>query len=181
MQPEPPPAASAADVAVRPAGEAERPLLESLFQFYAYDFSEIAGPDAADFDFDAAGRMRTYEHMGAYWREASRWPLLIRTAGRLAGFALINTHSHRGGRVERNMAEFFVARRYRRHGVASAAVRQILGLYPGDWEVAVTERNVAAQAFWPRAIAATPNVSRLRTVDGDGQHWRGPIHCFHAA
>ena len=38
------------------------------------------------------------------------------------------------------------------------AVRQILAAYPGRWETAVVERNLAAEAFWPKAIAAAPNV-----------------------
>jgi predicted acetyltransferase len=80
--------------------------------------------------------------------------------------------------VERNMGEFFVLRKYRRRGVASEAVRQVLAAYPGRWEVAVVARNAAAQSFWPRAIAAAPNVSELERREGDGEHWRGPIWTF---
>ena len=32
----------------------------------------------------------------------------------------------------------------------------------------------------PKAILAAPNVSGFRTVEGDGRHWRGPIHLFQA-
>ena len=165
-------------VRVAPATAAERPLIEGLMQFYTYDFSEMEQPDSAEFDFDRQGRFEPYAFLGDYWREDDRWPLLIRVGERVAGFALINTHSHQGGRVERNMAEFFVARKYRRGGVASAAVRQILARYPGRWEIAVVERNKAAQAFWPRAIAATPGVWDLTRIEGDGNHWRGPIWTF---
>ncbi len=98
------------------------------------------------------------------------------------GFALLNQHSHRdGGHVDRNMAEFFVARKHRRHGVASEAVRLVLAAYPGRWEVAVVARNAHAQDFWPRAIAAAPNVSDLVRHEGDGEHWRGPIWGFLAS
>jgi hypothetical protein len=45
----------------------------------------------------------------------------------------------------------------------------------------VAERNVAAKAFWPRAIGAAPNVSELVQLEGDGTHWRGPIWSFQAA
>jgi predicted acetyltransferase len=78
------------------------------------------------------------------------------------------------------MAEFFVARKHRRCGVATEAVRQVLRLYPGYWEVAVAERNLAARAFWPRALAAAPNICQLVRLDGDGEHWRGPIWSFRA-
>ena len=118
--------------------------------------------------------------MDAYWTDPDRWPLLIRVNGEAAGFALINTHSHHGGQVERNMGEFWVARKHRRGGVGAEALRQILALHPGRWEVAIAERNLAARAFWPRAIAAAPNVRELRETAGDGEHWIGPIWTFEA-
>src|SRR5580698_7830308 len=97
-------------VKVTPAAATERPLIEGLFQFYSYDFSEMEPPNSSDFEFDTRGQFSAYEYMADYWREPERWPLLIRVDGRTAGFALVNTYSHHGGRVERNMAEFFVAR-----------------------------------------------------------------------
>lgn len=106
---------------------------------------------------------------------------LILLKDKLVGFALLNTRSHRGGTIERNMGEFFIARKHRRRGLATEAVRQILMTYPGRWEVAVVERNLAAKAFWPKAIAAAPNVSELIRLEGDGEHWRGPIWSFFAA
>ncbi|MCC6920479.1 MAG: GNAT family N-acetyltransferase [Alphaproteobacteria bacterium] len=166
-------------VAVSPAAPHERPLVEGLFQFYAYDFSEFAAPDSPDFDFDASGRFAPYAYLDSYWREEGRVPLLIRIDGRLAGFALLNRHSHRGGAIERNMAEFFVARRFRRRGVAQEALRRILADFPGAWEIAVSERNTGALAFWPRAIAAA-GIAGVARVEGDGTQWRGPIYCFRA-
>ena len=100
---------------VAPASAAERPLLEGLFQFYVYDFAEFATPELTAFEFDEAGRLAAYPHMDTYWNNADRWPLLIRVDGRTAGFALVNTQSHCGEPIDRNMGEFFVARRYRRH------------------------------------------------------------------
>ena len=76
------------------------------------------------------------------------------------------------------MGEFFVVRQHRRHGVATEAVQQVLSLYRGRWEVAVAERNVAAKAFWPKAIASAPNVSGIQRLEGDGVLWRGPIWTF---
>jgi predicted acetyltransferase len=168
----------ASKIEITPATEAERPLIEAMFQYYVYDFSEMGPPDTDDFDLDADGTFGRYEHMEAYWREASRIPLLIRRGRKLAGFALLNAHSHSGRPVDRNMGEFFVMRKYRRCGVASAAVRAILTRYPGRWEAAIMERNTAAQAFWPRAVAATPGVRDLTMLRGDGVNWIGPILSF---
>jgi thiosulfate/3-mercaptopyruvate sulfurtransferase len=165
-------------VCVEPASEIERPLIEGLIQFYIYDFSEMPPADPDGFAFNERGGYDPFIDMADYWSREGHHPLVIRVDGRAAGFALINTLSHRGGTVERNMAEFFVARLYRRRGVASEAARQILALRPGLWEVAVMERNQAAQVFWPRAIASAAGVSGLRRLAGDGEHWRGPIWTF---
>jgi predicted acetyltransferase len=165
-------------VTIAPASEAERPLIEAMFQYYVYDFSEMGSPDDDDFDLDADGTFGRYDHMDAYWREPARVPLLIRRGGKLAGFALINDHSHSGQPLDRNFGEFFVMRKYRRGGVASAAVREILTRYPGRWEAAIMQRNVAAQAFWPRAVAATPGVGDVTMLQGDGVEWTGPILRF---
>ena len=168
-------------MSVRVADAAGRSLIEGLSQFYIYDFSEMERAQSEAFEFNARGGFDPLPGLDDYWRLEGFHPLVIRVGGRPAGFALINTHSHRGGAVERNMGEFFVARKHRRRGVAKQAVRQILVRYPGRWEVGVAERNTAAKAFWPQAIAAAPNVSDLVRLDGDGEHWRGPIWSFRAA
>lgn len=168
------------DVDVALAGEAQRPLIAALFQFYAYDFSELRPVDPGDFELGEDGRFGPYDGLADYWTAPGRAALLIRVGARPAGFALIDTRSRRGGVVERNMAEFFVARKHRRHGVGRDAARRIFALYPGRWEVAVAQRNAAAQVFWPRAIGGAPNVSDLTCLDGDGERWGGQIWTFHA-
>lgn len=174
-------AADQQTVSVRPAGWSERPLIERLSQFYIYDFSEMEAPGSNDMEFGDHGGYWPLPDLDLYWRLDGFRPLLIRVMQRLAGFVLINTRSHRNGSIEHNMAEFFVARKHRRSGVATEVVRQVLARYRGRWEIAVAERNVAARAFWPRAIAAAPNVSELVQHDGDGECWRGPIWSFSSA
>lgn len=165
-------------VSVTPAGEAERLLIEGLFQFYLYDFSEMEPAGSDDLAFEEDGRYRPFPPLATYWTEADRWPLLIRVGGRPAGFALLNQVSHMGGSVERNMGEFFIARKYRRDGMAAEALRQVLARHPGRWEVAVVERNARAKVFWPRAIAAAPTVRDIQRLERDDEHWRGPIWTF---
>jgi predicted acetyltransferase len=168
-------------VTVRVASATEKPLLAGMAQFYIYDFSDMHPVPADDFDFEPDGTMGPMPHFDDYWSEPDRVPLLVLSGGKPAGFALLNTLSHFGGSVERNMGEFFIARKFRRAGVASEALRQILALYPGRWEFAVMARNHAAQRFWPRALASIPNVSGLTRREGDGVHWTGPIWSCTAA
>lgn len=173
---------SAPKVSIAVASVAQRPLIEGLAQFYIYDFSEMGPYSSGEFAFDDAGQFGPLPDMDQFWRRPGWAALVIHAGAEVAGFALVNTHSHlTGGEVERNMAEFFVARKFRRQGVAQEAVRQILAAYPGRWEIAVAERNTVAKAFWPRAIGAAPKVSAIVPKQGDGRHWRGPIWCFLAA
>jgi predicted acetyltransferase len=168
-------------VRVRLARRSEKALIQGLSQFYIYDFSELEPAGSTEFEFDGRGRFLPLPYLDDHWSRDGSFPLLIQFDERPVGFALINTVSHRGGTVERNMGEFFVARKHRRRGIAMEAVRQALSQYPGRWEVAVAERNLAAKAFWPRAIAAAPNVSDIVRLEGDAEHWRGPIWSFRAA
>jgi predicted acetyltransferase len=157
----------------------ERPLIDGLFQFYVYDFSELEPPGSTGFELDEAGRFAPYPYLDRYWSEPDRIPLILRVGGHPAGFALINSHSHRDdGFVQRNMGEFFLARKHRGQGLADRAVREILARYPGHWEIAIAQRNARAMAFWPRAIKAAPNVVDVEELQGDGTHWRGPIWTF---
>ena len=167
------------ELCVRLAIGTEKLLIEGLSQFYIYDFSEMEPANSEGLEANDRGGFGPLQ-IDDYWNREGYYPLLISLKDKPVGFALLNTNSHRGGTIERNMGEFFVVRKHRRRGLATEAVRQILLLYPGRWEVAVAERNLAAKAFWPRAIAAAPNVSELIRFEGDGEHWRGPILSFFA-
>ncbi len=167
------------NVVVRPALGSEQALIEGLMQFYIYDWSEMEAPGSQGFSFNFYGQFDGYPGLGDYWTKPKHWALLIEVDGACAGFALLNTHSHlTGEHIERNMAEFFVARKYRRRGVALEAVRQILRNYPGVWEIAVAERNIAAKMFWTKAVESAERISDVRLAQGDGERWRGPIWRF---
>jgi predicted acetyltransferase len=171
----------AKSVSVSEASTSERRLIECLMQFYFYEFIWIEPSCSIHMECDDQDHYPPVADLDRYWRIEGFHPLLIRVEGRLAGFALINTHSRHGEKIELNMAEFFIAREHRGRGVATEAVRLILAQYPGRWEIAVTEHNVAVKTFWSRTLAATPNVDRLVRLEGDSKHWRGPIWSFRSA
>jgi len=64
-----------------------------------------------------------------------------------AGFALLC----REGSAMR-LAEFFVARPHRRHGIGLASARRLIALYPGAWRITQREQNRTAIAFWHRVL-----------------------------
>lgn len=168
-------------VSISLAQPSDRALLEGLMQFYLYDLSELEADDSSEMEFTDDGRLPPYRYLPEYWIDASRTPVLIKRGERPVGFALINQISHRDERnVDCCMAEFFVARKHRRHGVATQALHLILAAHPGRWEVSVDACNRGALGFWPRAIASASNITELVRYDCDTEHWSGPIWSFTA-
>jgi predicted acetyltransferase len=169
--------ASNPTVTVVPAPPERQLALANLFQLYAHDFSEFAG-DPGPFSLDEDGRFAPYPWLDAYWTEPGRSAWLIRADDRLAGFALINAISPRGAAVDHNMAEFFIARPWRRAGVGSQAAQALISRHRGSWEVAVARRNQPALMFWRRVAAETPGVSALEESEHHASDWDGPILSF---
>jgi predicted acetyltransferase len=147
-------------VDVAPATPADRDVLRHLLELYIYDFSEFIAADV-----DEQG-LFGYGHLDAYWSEPDRHPFLIRADGRLAGFALVRSGN------PHDMAEFFVMRRYRGHGVGLTAARSLFAGFPGEWQVRQMSSNPAATAFWRNAI---PMPFR------DAVNDEGPVQRFHIA
>ncbi len=142
-------------------------VIANLFELYAHDFSEFH-----DVELGEDGRFGC-KNLPLYWSEPNRHALLFRFREKLAGFALVK----RGSEITKDarlwdMAEFFVVRRHRRHGVGTEAARQIWSRFRGPWEVRVMERNHAAHHFWARSIAAVFNetVSPVR-AEASGRCW----------
>ena len=156
----------------------ERDALTRLMQFYIYDFTELLAPEKIP-ELLESGEFGPYPGLDAYWTDPDRSAWTIRVGGKLAGFALLNKHAHLGLPVDHNMAEFFIARPFRRRGAARAAFHELLRMHPGQWEVAIGAYNKPAQVFWPRAVGAA-HVLDVETLEGDGVAWTGPILRFRA-
>lgn len=165
------------EIAIAIARPDERELIANLLQLYTHDFSDF-WPGTPRGELGDDGRFEAYPSLDLYWREAGRLPLLFRIDRRPVGFALLNDVSHSGLPVDRNMAEFFIVRKHRRGGVGAQAARAVFSLYPGQWEAAVARKNVAALAFWRRAVSGHPDVEDMDERDYQTAHWNGPILRF---
>ncbi|MBM3547143.1 MAG: GNAT family N-acetyltransferase [Alphaproteobacteria bacterium] len=161
-------------VTLEVAAPTKEPVLANLIQLYTHDFSDFwARTPRGDIGED--GRFAPYPYLPSYWTDETRVPLLLRVDGHIAGFALLNRHGHLRDDLDRNMAEFFVLRKYRRGGIGTAAMDTIYRRYPGVWETAVVRKNVQALAFWRRVIRAHPLVSDVEEADLSTEAWNGPV------
>ena len=147
-----------------PASPGQEPILANLLQLYMHDFSELL-----DLEVEADGRF-VYPHLPLYWREPGRYPFLVLVQGNLAGFVLVKTGSEWD---VRDMAEFFVMRRYRRLGIGTRVAHKVWRRLPGRWEVRVMQANVAAGQFWAQAISSFTGLPAVAArVEHDGEIWQ---------
>lgn len=157
-------------VSLERATELDAPLLANLLELYIHDMSAFIarlelGPD---------GRFG-YEKLPLYFSDpARRFAYLIRHDTRAVGFAFVT----RGSPVDSDpevldVADFFVARGHRRHGVGARAAMLLWGALPGRWTVRVLAANVGALEFWRGVVAefsqGTAEEESLADATGD---WR---------
>ena len=128
------------DVQVVEALEDDRTVIGRLLQLYHYDFSEFDGSDV-----NPHGEY-LHRYFDEYWTDSDRKAFLFRVEAELAGFALVFTGE------PRDIAEFFVLRKYRGRGVGAQAAASLFARLPGRWTVRQQLTNPAATAFWRKAI-----------------------------
>jgi len=105
-----------------------------------------------------------YPYFEAYWREPGvRWPYFIVNDGAVIGFALVRRLSE----TQVQMAEFYIVPAARGERRALEAAVRVMSNHPGDWELTIFRRNLRAQRFWPKAIAAASGVGVTSETHGD--------------
>jgi predicted acetyltransferase len=153
-----------------PAPLSSKPVLENLMHLYLYDFSEYTHDDV-----DEQGRF-TDEYLPRYWTELERCPFLVTVDGKYAGFVLVRQVSKPGELpVTHSIAEFFIIRKYRRHGVGRDAAWQVFDRFSGRWIIEEMRENLPAQAFWRKIIDEYTQGNYCDTTRPD---WDGPVQEF---
>lgn len=145
---------------MRLAATADRAAVERLWLMFRHDMSEFQGvlpnPDGTFRD----------EWLHQAFSDDSDWaPHLLTSDDRPVGFAFV-----RGLTAStRVLNSFFVVRGARRSGIGLRAVREIVALHPGSWEIAFQDANTASARFWRRvatAIAGDAWAEERRPVPG---------------
>ena len=136
------------EVAVEPIPKDQASVLDNLVELYAHDFSEhvplLLKPNGR---FDVA--------LADNWWTEGHFPFFLRWRGQLAGFALVRRGSRVTGAADvMDVAEFFVARGFRKRKVGALAAHAIFTAFPGRWDIRVRQTNAAAKIFWSH-VAAT--------------------------
>lgn len=155
------------NIEVRLALASERLVVRHMMELYQHDFAEFDGTDL-----DEHGQYGYYD-LDCFWITANFAAYVIKVDGKWAGFALINDEVLNPENSS-TIVEFFVVRKYRRHGVGRHAAKAILSMTPGRWEIKVIKENPVACAFWQRLLQENwPG--QEQAVMMDDEHWQGPV------
>jgi predicted acetyltransferase len=163
-------------VSVADAERAQAPVIQNLLQLYTHDFSDFWSGTARG-DLNAQGLFDAYP-LDEYCSQAHWAAMLICCDRALAGFCLVNDRTHSGLHAQRNLAEFFILRKYRGQGVGQRAAQSIFSRHPGSWEVAVARKNAPAREFWCKTVTRSAKCSRFQQLDLQDDRWNGPIFRF---
>ena len=144
---------------LRAITEADRPVIERLWQLYSHDMSEVRGTLPNAEGVFKAGRLPTY------FDDPDACGYLISHGDGPAGFAFVRVLPG----DKRTMGDFFVVRAARRKRVGYNVARELLARHPGRWEIGFQAENDGAPEFWRRVATDAVGGSwreELRPVPG---------------
>jgi predicted acetyltransferase len=146
---------------------ADRRWMESVYRDYLTDLQ----PEGTS-TFPTLGEIghRPPDLLASWFNDPNAQVLTILSDQHPVGFALVRVrYSLSGGQAtDHTMAEFFIARPWRRRGVGMEAVRLIFDRFNGRWHVMVYMLNSSAVKFWRRAVASYAG-GRQQERSGNGE------------
>ncbi len=129
-----------------PASVQEKGILQNLLEKYLYEFSQW---DKSDVDENG---LYGYPYLDCYFTEKNRWPYLIRTDGKIAGFVLVNDYPEVPEKTDFCLSEFFILHKYRRCGIGKEAAFKVFDLHRGSWQLKRHPHNTGSVFFWNKVI-----------------------------
>jgi predicted acetyltransferase len=159
----------------------DRRWIESVYREYLTDLAP-----AATGIFPALGEIghRVPDQLLRSYADPNAQVMIILYGAERAGFAMVNQRLRQSVGIgmaaavgadappsampEYSMAEFFIARPWRRRGIGGEAVRLLLDRFTGQWLITEHLLNAAAVKFWRRVVAAyTGSKYQERIVNGE--------------
>jgi predicted acetyltransferase len=152
----------------------DRSWIEGVYRDYLNDLS----PSATGL-FPTLGEVghREPDQLQRWFDDRTAQVLTILYSEGPVGFAMVvRRRSAPSGGVsppaapEFSMAEFFIARAWRRRGIGAEAVRLLFDRFAGQWLISEHVRNTAAVKFWRRVVSGYTNGKyQERVLNGEVQ------------
>ncbi len=154
----------------RAAKPEDFPAVSRMLELYQYELSDIW-----DQELDASGQYG-YD-LARHMAGNQSFAHVILSGQRFAGFALVApavVTQTEGFWME----QFFILKKYRHVGLGTELAHHVFQSHPGPWEVGQMPRNLSAQAFWRKIIAALTggNFTEVQVTEG---WWHGVVQRFH--
>ncbi len=153
-------------VSVREPRPTDRAWIRGVYRDYLFDLAPLATglypllPDIGQ---------REPEQLDRLFTDGQGRVLMICYGQEPVGFARISTPAARAP-AEFSMADFFVARGWRRRGIGAQAVRLILDRFEGAWLITEHLGNEPAVQFWRHVVGGyTAGKYQERIVNGEVQ------------
>ena len=124
--------------------EEEMAVLYNLLQKYLYEMTLYYNNDLNE-----SGNYE-YKYLPLYFSESDRQAYFIYNDNTMVGFTLINKHSWTNEETDNCIAEFTIFPMFRKHRYAMEAVKELIRLRPGTWQLKYSKDNKIGTAFWKK-------------------------------
>jgi predicted acetyltransferase len=152
-------------VSVREPRDADRAWIRGVYRDYLFDLAPTA---TGLFPMLPEVGQREPEQLDRLFADVQARLLSICYASEPVGFARIRMRGE--SPAEFSMADFFIARAWRRRGIGAHAVRLILDRFEGAWLITEHSRNPSAVHFWRQVVGGyTAGKYQERIVNGEVQ------------
>ena len=132
-----------------PASSDRRCWIRAELQSYLGELSQFAAIEK-----NTEGQY-DYPYLDYYWREPDRHPFIIYLDNEAVGFLLVREDlDPADGTALTEIAELYILPAFRQRSVASSAIKELFGYFPGNWRAAVFPTNDVAYSFWTQLISA---------------------------
>jgi predicted acetyltransferase len=131
----------------------DRAWIESVYREYLNDLAPLG---SGVFPVLPEIGHREPDQLASWFADSSAHLMTVVKQDQPVGFAMVRTGpvANERGAVDYSMAEFFIARPWRRRGIGQEAVRLIFDRFSGRWHIMEYLRNPQAVAFWRRVVNA---------------------------
>lgn len=135
------------ELVIRQVDRSLEDVVDNLLELYCHDMAEWFLFDANDKGLYTYAPDKVWnDHVDVHLASIGGIPI---------GFALVGSaEPFLGDRSAKDLDEFFVVRRHRRHGIGHRLATHVWDQYPGQWLVRVFQGNRPALPFWRTTVAA---------------------------
>jgi predicted acetyltransferase len=150
-------------VSVRDPRASDRDWIRGVYRDYLFDLAPTA---TGLYPMLPEIGQRLPEQVERLFEEGQARLLTVCYAGEPVGFARIRVRAQ--SPAEFSMADFFIARDWRRRGIGAEAVRLILDRFEGAWLITEYVRNDPAVKFWRAVVSGyTAGKYQERMLSGE--------------